>query len=241
MAESAANTTPASDGRNASATAAVRRTMVERQLRPFDVTDVPVLERFLEAPREAFLPRELAPLAYSDSAITLKDAAGKKSRVLQPPLILARLLQAAEIRPESKVLDIAGGAGYSAALISGLAASVVALESDATLAAAARANLAAVGASNARVEFGPLDKGVADGAPYDVILVHGGVEGNLDALLGQLGPNGRLFAILTPDVDGGQQVVAFERANGVLAGQRPLFDASAPILDEFRKSAGFEF
>jgi protein-L-isoaspartate(D-aspartate) O-methyltransferase len=234
MVEAAANSTSA-------ATAAVRRTMVERQLRPFDVTDVPVLERFLEAPREAFLPADLAPLAYSDMAITLKDAAGRRSRVLQPPLILARLLQAAEIRPDSRVLDVAGGAGYSAALIAGLAASVVALESDPALAEAARANLAACGADNARVALDSLAKGVPDGAPYDVIIVHGAVETNLDGLFAQLAPNGRLFAIKRVDADGGQQVTAFERAHGAPAGERPLFDASAPVLEEFRTPAGFVF
>jgi protein-L-isoaspartate(D-aspartate) O-methyltransferase len=239
MGEPAANSTTA--GLDRSVTAAVRRTMVDRQLRPFDVTDVPVLERFLEAPREAFLPSDLASLAYSDLAISLKDSAGRKSRVLQPPLVLARLLQAAEIRPESKVLDVAGGAGYSAALIAGLAASVVALESDPALAEAAKTNLAAIGAGNARVVLGPLDKGVADGAPYDVIIVHGAVEAHLDALFAQLTPNGRLLAIAKSDVDGGQQVTVFERLDGASAGERPLFDASAPVLDEFKKTVGFVF
>ncbi|MBI1981303.1 MAG: protein-L-isoaspartate O-methyltransferase, partial [Methylocystis sp.] len=110
------------------ATATLRHTMVERQLRPYDVTDVPLLERFLSVPRELFLPDSLAPLAYSDLAVTVKSAGGRK-RSLLPPLVLARMLQAAEIKATDKALDI-GGAGYSAALLSGLAEKVVALECD---------------------------------------------------------------------------------------------------------------
>lgn len=141
------------------ATAALRRTMVERQLRPFDVTDLPVLNRFLNVPREAFLPPSLAAVAYSDLAVVGKGSSGACSRALPAPLVLARFLQSAEIRPHHKVLDIAGGAGYPAALLSGLAAEVVALESDPELAEQARANLAKVGATQVRVLCGPLEKG----------------------------------------------------------------------------------
>lgn len=219
-------------------TAFLRRTMVERQLRPFDVTDVPVLQRFLDIPREIFLPAELAPLAYSDMAITLKDASGRKSRMLQPPLVLARFLQGAEIRESDRVLVI-GGAGFSAALLAGLAGEVVALECDAGLADRARANLGTVGADKVRVEVGPLEKGFAAAAPYDAILIEGGVEAGVEALFAQLAPNGRLLAIATPETGAGQQVVRYALSDGRPAGERSLFDASAPILPGFEKAPAF--
>lgn len=219
------------------ATAAVRRTMVERQIRPFDVTDLPVLERFLAVPREVFLPAELAPLAYSDMAITLKDGAGK-ARGLLPLLVLARLLQGADIRPSEKVLDI-GGCGYSAALLSGLAGEVVSLECDSALAEKAKAGLAAAGVETVRVVTGPLEKGAAGAGPFDVILVLGAVEDGLDTLFTQLSPNGRLIAITTTPVTGGQQVVRFERHAGLAAGERPLFDAAAKVLPGFEKAPAF--
>lgn len=222
------------------ATAALRRTMVERQLRTFDVTDVPVLQRFLEVPRELFLPKDLEPLAYSDMAIWLKDASGRTARALQPPLVLARLLQGAEIRENERVLVI-GGAGYSAALLAGLAKDVVALECDPALAARAGEALKAAGAGAVRVEVGPLEKGVPAGAPYDAILVEGGVETGLDALFEQLTPDGRLLAIATPEAGTGQQVLRFARAGGKAAGARSLFDASAPILPGFEKPPAFAF
>ena len=82
----------------AAAMAELRRTMVDRQLRPFDVTDAPLLDQFLATPRELFLPEHQADLAYSDLAVTLRTSAGGK-RSLLPPLVLARMLQGAAPRP----------------------------------------------------------------------------------------------------------------------------------------------
>jgi protein-L-isoaspartate(D-aspartate) O-methyltransferase len=218
-------------------TATLRHTMVERQLRPFDVTDVPLLERFLSVPRELFLPDSFAPLAYSDLAISVRSAGGGK-RSLLPPLVLARMLQEAEIKATDKVLDI-GGVGYSAALLSGLAEKVVALECDPELYARAKAGIDALNCENAQLELGPLEKGVRSGAPYDVIIVQGHAQAGLDALFEQLTPDGRLLAIARLEPSAGQQVVRFERQDGRAAGERPLFSASAPVLEGFAQAPAF--
>jgi protein-L-isoaspartate(D-aspartate) O-methyltransferase len=222
------------------ATAAVRRTMVERQLRTYDVTDVPVLQRFLDVPREAFLPGELAPLAYSDKAVSLNGSESGKARALLAPLVLARFLQGAEIREHERVL-VVGGAGYSAALLAGLAREVVALECDPVFAERAKEALKAVGADGVRVETGPLEKGCPAAAPYDAILVEGAVETGLDALFAQLTPDGRLLAIETAAGGGGQQAMRYARVDGKPAGKRSLFDASAPTLPGFETPAAFAF
>jgi protein-L-isoaspartate(D-aspartate) O-methyltransferase len=223
------------------ASADLRQTMVDRQLRPFDVTDVTVLQRFLDVPRERFLPEDLAPLAYSDTAIALRSGAGEKIRTLLPPLVLARFIQNADIKPTDSVLEVAVGSGYSAALLSGLAAKVVSLESETALAEQAKATLEAIGASNVRVETGPLEVGFPSAGPYDVILVYGAVEDGLDALFEQLTPDGHLLAICRHDQRSGQQAVRYERSNGKAAGERPLFDAAAPILCGFKKPPAFVF
>lgn len=219
--------------------AELRRTMVERQLRPYDVTDVPLLERFMSVPRELFLPSNRSAVAYSDLAVALKSASGRK-RTLLPPLVLARMLQGGAPRPGEKALDI-GGAGYPAALLSGLVGEVVSLECDPELAARARDGLSAIGAENARVEIGPLEKGCAAAGPYDVIFVHGAVEIGLDALLAQLTPNGRLLAIVTPEPGAGRHVVRFERQSGQAAGCVSLLSANATVLDGFAKAPSFSF
>ena len=144
-------------------TAAARRVMVDRQLRPYDVNDLEVLDRFLVVPREIFLPRHLASAAYSD--LSIESEGGKRWE--PAPLVLARFLQIADIRPHHKVLHVAGGEGYAAALLSGLAGEVVALESEPALVARARENLAKVGAGAVRLVTGPLAKGAPADAPFD--------------------------------------------------------------------------
>ena len=109
--------------------AALRRTMVERQVRTFDVTDKAVIARMFEVPREKFLPESLATLAYSDVALDLPTSGGPPRRLLAP-LVFARMLQASKVGPQDRVLDIGGATGYSAAVLAGLALSVVALESE---------------------------------------------------------------------------------------------------------------
>ena len=151
---------PASNPEDASALA--RRTMVDRQIKTFDVTDAALLTRMLEVPRELFLPAELKPLAYSDSSLQLKPgASGQTARTLLPPLILARLIQGARVMLSDKALVVAAGGGYSTALLAGLAADVVALESDPALFAEARANLDAIGLKSVRLLLGPLAEGRA--------------------------------------------------------------------------------
>src|ERR1700691_4814269 len=107
--------------------AAQRLAMVNGQLRTCDVTDVSVLAAFLDVPRERFVSPSLAKLAYVDRDV---PAANADARRLLAPRTLARLLQAAEIAPGERALDVGGGAGYSAALLQQLGASVVAIESD---------------------------------------------------------------------------------------------------------------
>jgi protein-L-isoaspartate(D-aspartate) O-methyltransferase len=235
----AASATVRRDSEHGQAVATLRRTMVERQLRPYDVTDVPLLEGFLNVPRELFLPASQETVAYSDLAVSVRGTGGQK-RTFLPPLVLARMLQGGSPRPDDKVLDI-GGAGYSAAILSSLAREVVLLESDAELANRARDGLAALGAGNVRVEMGPLGAGAASSGPFDLIYIEGAVESGLDSLLAQLTPNGRLLAIVTPETGAGQHVVRYERIGGQPSGRISLLSVNAPVLEGFAKAPSFVF
>lgn len=217
-----------------------RRTMVDCQIRTFDVTDSALLARMLDVPRERFLPPELEPVAYSDSSLQLKsDAPGAKPRSLLPPLILARLIQSARVLAGDKALVVAAAGGYSAALLAGLAADVVAVESDPALFEELRVNLDAFGLKNVRALLGPLGAGAPKEAPFDVILVDGGVAANLDPLLAQLKDGGRLVTVQRL-ADGVCKAVRYDKADGA-TGYRILFDASAPVLDAFQPAEEFTF
>jgi protein-L-isoaspartate(D-aspartate) O-methyltransferase len=224
-----------------SQSAIYRRTMVDCQVRTFDVTDQALLARMLEVPREHFLPPQLAPLAYSDNALRLNP--GGERRTLLPPLILARLIQGVNVTPADRVLDVGAATGYSTALLAGLAGRVAALESDRALYDDLRSNLDSYGLSQVQTVLGPLAEGAPDEAPFDVIFVHGAVEANLDALLAQLKDGGRLAAFkpLPGDLTGrASKAVLYEKIAGG-TGYRVLFDASAPVLDAFRRTEQFTF
>lgn len=222
----------------------LRRTMVDCQIRTFDVTDRAVIGRFLDVPREKFLPADLVPFAYSDSALKLPAAGpNEAARQLLPPAVLARLIQAAAIRPTDKVLDVAGATGYSAAILAGLAAEVVALEAGPQRAAAMKTNLAAARITASRVVTGPLAEGAPAEAPFDVILVNGAVESHLDKLFQQLRSGGRLVTLVRKTVApgyGASHAVRFESRSGHISSSL-LFDADMPVLPEFRKEAEFVF
>ncbi|MGI8569844.1 MAG: protein-L-isoaspartate O-methyltransferase family protein [Methylocella sp.] len=221
-----------------------RRTMVDCQIRTFDVTDPQLLARMLEVPREHFLPLELAPLAYSDIGLQLEPARpGGERRTLLPPLVLARLIQGAGVASTGAVLDVGAATGYSSALLAGLAGRVVALESECFLYDALRSNLDAFGLAKVQTILAPLAEGAPKEAPFDLIFINGAVEANLEALFAQLKDGGRLIAIKRiPRDPAGRagKAVRYEKIGGA-KGYRVLFDASAPVLEAFRQDEQFTF
>lgn len=223
---------------------AQRRAMVDGQIRTFDVTDARVVRAFDLTRRELFLPEELRAFSYSDALLTLRSPdTGRPVRTLMQPMHLARMLQGVDPAPDAHVLVVAGGAGYAAALLLELVGSVVTLETDAGLTALAEASCAAGSAGRAVAVTGPLAAGCGDRAPYDAIFILGGVETNLDGLFAQLKPNGVLAAVETSTVPNGRRsgrVMAYRLAGDDVSG-RALFDATVPVLSEFKATADFVF
>ena len=213
--------------------AVARRNMVEGQVRTADVTDLRILTAMREIPRENFVPAAAAELAYLDLNLAV-DKAGVR-RMLKP-MVFAKLVQAADIKPTDRVLDVGCAAGYSAAVLARLAGQVVALEEDAGLAEAARSALAAQ--PNVTVVGGPLAAGWPPNAPYDVILLEGATQIAPDAFLGQLKDGGRLTCVLGTSPDA--KAMLYCRSGDELGG-RPIFDAGAAVLPGFVKNPEFAF
>lgn len=216
-----------------------RKNMVESQVRPSDVTDRRIIRAMLELPRELFVPERLRELAYMDGPVPLTPAnhAGAR-RSLLSARILAKLVQAAEISPTAAVLDIGAGTAYSSALLAQLAQSVVALESDGTLASAARDTLRQAGADTVAVVEGDLPQGWPNEGPYDAILIEGAVEVVPPELLDQLKDGGRLVGIV-----GGRSAgrATVWRRDGSTFGRATIFDASADVLPGFEEARAFAF
>ena len=205
---------------------AARRTMmVDNQVRPSDVTKLPIIEAMLTLPRERFLPGSLAEVAYVGENVALGGG-----RVLLDPRTLAKMLDALDIKPSELVLDVAAATGYSSAVIARMAEAVIALESDSALADDAEAALEAIGASNVVVERGVLADGAPAHGPYDAMVVEGGIETFPQALTAQLKDGGRVAALF---LDGALGTVRLGVKHDGTIRWRDVFNAAAPVLDGF--------
>ena len=214
--------------------AAQRLNMLESQLRPNQINDPDLLQAMGELPRELFLPKHLRGIAYVDEDIPLGGG-----RVLVAPLVLARLIQSAGVRPSDNVLDIACGPGYSTAVLARLCHRAIGLESVHELAAEASRRLRDLGIRNASVVEGALAAGHAAGAPYDVILLGGTVEEVPPAVTDQLAEGGRLVTVVRGR-EGVGRITLIEKLAGSLA-SRAIHDAATAPLAGFARPERFVF
>jgi protein-L-isoaspartate(D-aspartate) O-methyltransferase len=208
----------------------MRRAMIASQLRTTGTNDPAVLAAMGEVARERFVPERRIAMAYADALVPLTEG-----RQLNSPMALGRLLTEAAPEEAGNALVIGAATGYAAAVVAKLVSSVVAVEEDPELAAAARKALA-----DTKVTFveGPLTKGHAAGAPYDLILIDGAVETVPQALIDQLKDEGKLA---TGIVENGVTRLALGRKAGEGFGIAAFADAAAAILPQFEKPKAFTF
>jgi len=153
------------------------------------IRDGRVLDAMGRVPRERFVPDHLASEAYADRALPIGDG-----QTISQPFIVARMTELLDPQSGDRVLEIGGGSGYQAAVLSLLVGDVVSVERNATLAAAEAARLADLGYANVRVVHGDGSQGYADAAPYDGILIAAATS-SIDAeLIAQCEPTARIVA-----------------------------------------------
>lgn len=210
-----------------------RDLMIDGQLKPNQVNDPRILDAFRAVPRELFVPAALKGVAYID-----EDMEVAPGRYLLEPLVLARMLQAANPGPQDVALDLGAATGYSAAILAQLAGAVVAVEEDQELVDRATGTLLDLRYDSVVVVKSPLTQGWAEQAPYDVIIINGMVEEVPQALLDQLNENGRL--VVVENDRGVGKAMLYVKEGGVV-GRRELFDAASPLLPGFVKPRGFVF
>ena len=211
---------------------AARRTMmVDTQVRPSEVTKFPIIDAMLTVPREAYVGADQLEMAYAEKNLTLAPG-----RVMLEPRSFAKLLEPVDVQPHETVLDLGCGFGYSTAVVARLADAVVAVEEDEAMVAEAQGRLSAQGVDNAAVIAGQLANGAAKHGPYDVILLQGAVEDVPGALTAQLKLGGRIGVLFMAGSLGVARV-GHMGADGVT--WRYAFNASAPVLQGFEKTAFF--
>jgi protein-L-isoaspartate(D-aspartate) O-methyltransferase len=210
-----------------------RQKMVDGQVRTSDVTDQRVIEAMLTVAREAFVPAGKAAMAYLDLDLEVGD-----NRFLLKPVVVGRLLQAAEVRQTDTVLVVGCASGYTAALAAKLAQQVYATDPDAALAARAKASLDKLGIVNASVSVASPADGDSAHGPYDVIVLEGATEIVPEHLYRQLKEGGRLVGVFAT---GSVQRATMVTHSHDDFGSRILFDASARLLPGLRRAPEFVF
>jgi len=214
-----------------------RQKMVDGQVRPSDVTDIRIIDAMLAVPREAFVPDSQRAMAYLDLDLDVSEA-GAAKRFLIKPVVIAKMLQAAEITETDRVLVVGCASGYTAAVVAKLADRVTATESDAALAAKASDVLAKLGFGNVTVRTAAAADGDEASAPYDVIVLAGATEIVPDRLYRQLSEGGRLVGVFAMSRPQRAMIVTHSHAD---FGDRALFDAAIPVLPGLERPSAFVF
>lgn len=217
---------PGAEATGSSGSAALRRAMIDGQLRVSGVNDPAVLAAMAALPREDFVPAARRQVAYSDRAQPLGE-----DRVLAAPLTHGQMLNEARLTAADRVLLIAGGTGYLAALVAPMVATLDVVESSPALAEAAPVKAG-------RWTIGPLAAGAADNAPYSLILIDGAIEELPETIVAQLDEDGRLVTGL---IERGVARLAYGRKASGRVGFLTLGDADFATLDAFRARRRWQF
>jgi protein-L-isoaspartate(D-aspartate) O-methyltransferase len=212
-----------------------RFNMVEQQIRPWEVVSQDVRELLMSVRREDYVPTETRALAFADVEIPLP-----REQVMLKPVIEGRILQALDLDQLDRtgsVLEIGTGSGYFAALLAARAGSVYTVEIRPELIQLARDNFAKNGVTNVTVEAGDGAQGWNAHAPYDVIVVSGGLTEIPESLTAQLKPGGRLLAFVGEAPVMKARLVVREDEQHFT--HRDLFETVVPMLrhtppDKFR-------
>ncbi len=191
-----------------------------------------------DVPREIFVDPAFASLAYSDAQLVVS---GKTRREMTAPLILARLLKEAHLLADDRVLVVAGGTGYAAALAAGLVKSVVSLDDDESLAARADGQFRDPRPDQRQISCRAAGGGGAGRFAFRRDPRRWREPGRFRRPAEPAREGGRLVGIVS-DKPGARvgKAILYRRVGGQ-ASPRPLFDASAGALHAFAKPAAFVF
>lgn len=164
-----------------------RDRMVEIQLGRRGIRDRYVLDTMRRVPREAFVESGFEEFAYEDGPLPIGE-----DQTISQPYIVALMIEAAEVKPGDRVLEVGAGSGYAAAVLSQIADAVYAIERHPSLAERARERLSKLGYDNIELRVGDGTAGWPEAAPFDAILVAAGGPSVPPALKQQLAIGGRL-------------------------------------------------
>jgi protein-L-isoaspartate(D-aspartate) O-methyltransferase len=164
-----------------------RERMVQRQIAARGIETPAVLEAMRSVRREAFIPEELAEFAYDDTPLPIEEG-----QTISQPFIVAAMVDALQLEPADRVLEIGTGSGYAAAVLGHIAREVYTIERLRLLADEAAHRLSKIGYGNVHVLCADGTLGWPEHAPFDAILVSAGGPEVPKTLLDQLASGGRM-------------------------------------------------
>ena len=161
--------------------------MVREQLVSRGIRDPAVLQAMRDVPRHAFVPDDLRRHAYDDGPLAIGEG-----QTISQPYVVAKMIEALELRMTDRVLEVGTGSGYAAAILARIASVVFTVERRSSLRQGAAERLARLGFAAVRVGDAGMDLGWPAEAPFDAILVSAGAPQVPPALREQLAIGGRL-------------------------------------------------
>ena len=206
-----------------------RENMIKQQVRTWEVSDPRVVALMYKFPREEFVPASWRELAYSDTNIVIND-----SSCMLFPGMEARMLQALDVQPGERVLELGTGCADMTALLADLSGNVISLDTTDSVQPGIRENL-----ENVQFETGSVLDGWQDKGSFDVIVLNGSVQSVPANLLERLNPGGRLFAVV-----GEQPVMSatlITRGTDRSQVEEVLFETSLPRLVSAEQKDIFNF
>ena len=207
--------------------------MVLGQIKPLSNISQNILEALYGIDRKDYTPIELRDFSYIEKNIHIG-----KNRYLLKPAITAKLLSVLEVEGTETILIISSTTGYSAALASKIAETVICIEEDSDLLDFSEKIAIANSMNNIVFIKNELNKGYPDQGPYTCILIEGAIEEEPKLIIDQLADGGRLVTILNDNENG--SAIKYSKINGQITSQF-LFSMDAPVLESFKKSKKFNF
>lgn len=205
---------------------AARLEMVARQIRDRGIRDERVLNAMRAVPRHLFVPAEFVSRAYSDEPLPIGVG-----QTISQPFMVAAMAEALSLQGHERVLEIGGGSGYQAAILSQLAFEVIAIEARPLLAAVASERIDRLEYHNVRVQTGDGSGGWPPCAPYETILVTAAAPMVPQPLLDQLVEAGRL--VIPVGEDEHQELLRLVKKDGRITRQSLYACRFVPLVGRY--------
>ena len=209
------------------------KNMIDGQVKPLSNIETNILEALYNIDRKDYTPENFKDFSYSEKNIYLGN-----ERYLLKPAITAKLLSALEVETLETVLIIGSATGYSAAIISKIAETVICIEEDQDLITFSESIASSSSMNNIVFINNKLCKGYIDQGPYSCILIEGGIEEVPNIILDQIAEGGKLVTVIMQNDTG--SAIKYSRKNNQIISQF-LFSIEAPSLKSFEKAKKFKF